>query len=134
MKTLEHSWVDGQDGIRYHCRKCGISKIYDYSFYDCAAFRKRNPEWRKMVYRLRSKPIQEKWHLYWTDLWNRLYDINSPYYNQPIKSAKVVRTEDVGHIAFTNSRFYVICRYPQRARSLIRYREVSRKYGVEVMG
>lgn len=33
IEQQEHQWVDGPDGIGYHCSRCGISKCDDHDCY-----------------------------------------------------------------------------------------------------
>lgn len=37
---MNHIWTDGPHGERYHCKRCGISKVNDYDLFDtCESWR-----------------------------------------------------------------------------------------------
>lgn len=39
---MNHQWIDGPDGSKYHCKRCGISKCDDHVCWDtCESWRER---------------------------------------------------------------------------------------------
>ena len=53
--AIEHKFVDGRDGLQYHCIRCGISKCDDFTGYDCKQWKARSPTWKDDVRQLKSK-------------------------------------------------------------------------------
>jgi len=69
MRTIQrivaHKFVDGPDGIGYHCRVCGISRCDDHVAYTCREWFTKHPTSRKEMGLIRSQKEQEKWRAYW---------------------------------------------------------------------
>lgn len=72
---MEHQFVNGRDGIGYHCRNCGISKTHDYTFYSCEKYQQDHPMTPYQKRKLRSRKEQSKWADYWYTLYEKLYPV-----------------------------------------------------------
>lgn len=70
---MEHQFINGRDGIGYHCRNCGISKTGDYYGHGCEEYQKDHPMTPYQKRKLRSRKEQEKWANYWYDLYDKIY-------------------------------------------------------------
>lgn len=57
----QHAWVDGPDGLLYHCRNCGISKVNDYSFYStCDLWLERQDKLKVRYYDANAETIAQQ--------------------------------------------------------------------------
>ena len=65
QRVVAHKFVDGPDGIGYHCKVCGISKCDDHVAYTCKEWSAKHSMSNKEMRLILSHVEQTKWRTYW---------------------------------------------------------------------